>query len=766
MKKTRRWFLNALGRLGLGGTVAPWIAGCSTLRPPPTPAPAPDEHFDLVVVGTGFGGTMTALSIAYSLEAKLRAKAPSAPIRILMLERGTWWTTPTETLQDKKVRTRDFLILKGQPTQEWSALSDYRGMFDLMRRCRYSESRPQGLYDFSAIGKRGLFNLRNDGVSVLRASGVGGGSLIYSKILMRPPETLFDDPRWPGAWRGSAGAALRKDYYRKAVEGISHGVEALVSRDASAITGLTGVSNILTRSAALAPAAFAVNDPVIPPTDGQRPLLRIRIDTQKKLDGRERELIDRARVFQGAIAQLTPHYGTVDLSINDMAFATDAKGAKLKLPGINYCERHGRCNIGCLPGAGQTLNKQLMTAIYGGFDPDSFDPRRPQEGPCRLKRVALQLRPLVQVDHLSEAANGAYLVHCRQRRVEDPAAAPASGVISADRVIIAAGSLGSAELMLRSHQRGLDTEGAEGLRGLSDKLGFGFSPNGDHIALLGETKERVNLTFGPVTTSFGQFAPTAPRAAGFHNVEDQGIPRSLAALTGHGFSVVQKLAHDDGIERFLQALSAALKAWQEIVARSPRRTYPQASAPDLSADRPESEDELTAKMMCVVAQGKDDAIGQFRLEADRLRVARSDGKAFHEDAIYTSIHKTLEGLAAQMRPEGSDARFISPLFDAVPPGMKPMVLTTHPLGGCPMGESVASGVVDEWGRVYRQAQGRAAYFRGLYIADGSAIPTALGVNPALTISAVALRAADKILTEWDEIPAKGTRVATALQCKV
>jgi choline dehydrogenase-like flavoprotein len=318
--------------------------------------------------------------------------------------------------------------------------------------------------------------------------------------------------------------------------------------------------------------------------------------------------------------------------------------------------------------------------------------------------------------------------------------------------------------MLRSRQRSLDTKGAEGLAGLSDKLGFGFSPNGDHIALLGETKERVNLTTGPVTTSFGQFKPDAPQAKGFHNVEDQGIPRSLAALTGQGFDAMEKLANDDAGDRYLAALASSLKAVNEIFRVSPRRTYPASAPADLSSDRPESEDELAVKIMCVVSQGKDDANGQFRLENDRLRVAKTDGKAFHEDPIYASITTTLEGLAEQLRPEGSKARFISPLVDAVLPGRKPVVLTSHPLGGCLMGDSVSTGVVDEWGRVYRQAQGQAAFYRGLYIADGSVIPTALGVNPSLTISAVSLRIADKVLAEWDEIPAKKPRAAAPLQC--
>jgi choline dehydrogenase-like flavoprotein len=97
--------------------------------------------------------------------------------------------------------------------------------------------------------------------------------------------------------------------------------------------------------------------------------------------------------------------------------------------------------------------------------------------------------------------------------------------------------------------------------------------------------------------------------------------------------------------------------------------------------------------------------------------------------------------------------------------MQPTVLTSHALGGCPMSDSAQTGVVDEWGRVFRGEPGPKGVYRGLYIADGSVIPTALGVNPALTISAVALRVAEKVLAEWDQIPASVARTATPLQCK-
>jgi cholesterol oxidase len=58
--------------------------------------------------------------------------------------------------------------------------------------------------------------------------------------------------------------------------------------------------------------------------------------------------------------------------------------------------------------------------------------------------------------------------------------------------------------------------------------------------------------------------------------------------------------------------------------------------------------------------------------------------------------------------------------------------TAHILGGCCMGTSAASGVIDERHRVFG--------YEGLYVIDGSAISANPGVNPSLTITALAERA--------------------------
>jgi cholesterol oxidase len=63
-------------------------------------------------------------------------------------------------------------------------------------------------------------------------------------------------------------------------------------------------------------------------------------------------------------------------------------------------------------------------------------------------------------------------------------------------------------------------------------------------------------------------------------------------------------------------------------------------------------------------------------------------------------------------------------------------ITAHPLGGCPMGKSADEGVVDTECRVFN--------YPGLYVIDGSIVPANPGMNPSLTITALAEHAMSRI----------------------
>src|SRR5499427_7113535 len=234
------------------------------------------HDYTAVVIGTGFGATMTAIPLAQEFTNRNSGKPPEAIETVLMLERGTWWTTPISTVQDKEIKTADFLIGQKQPIQYWSAQNTFRGFLDIFSRC-YRRTKDDniftrlfkslrnedGLYDLMTLGTKGflgLFGGKSDGVSVIRASGVGGGSLVYSNITIRPPDMIFDDPRWPLTWTSQE----RNDYYDLARHAIGFGVlSAILARDARNVpykgTGLPpstvnpGLSNILARTARLDP---------------------------------------------------------------------------------------------------------------------------------------------------------------------------------------------------------------------------------------------------------------------------------------------------------------------------------------------------------------------------------------------------------------------------------------------------------------------------------------------------------------------------------
>jgi choline dehydrogenase-like flavoprotein len=741
----------------------------------------------VVIIGTGFGGTMTAIPLAQKFTDRYKEK-PTEPIEtILMLERGTWWTTPVSTVQDKEIQTAKFLKEdQKQPVQYWSSQNYFRGFLDIFSRCcrRTSDENiftklfkslrnEDGLYDFTMMGTRGflgLFGRKSDGVTVLRASGVGGGSLVYSNITIQPPDFVLDDDRWPTSWTKDE----RDGYYNLARHAIGFSVlSALKARGAHQIpfTGTkmppdpainAGLSNIVARTARLKPHWDVVADPNN--AGNPRGIKRYHANpaapnppdpNAPSFPDRTNALwLDRSRVFQTACKELTSDYGAVDLAINDLPpedsmLGLDPNGVPNdNLPhnyplekSVNYCERQGRCNVGCLPGARHTLNKQLMAAALGKFD-------------AAPTFKNLKIEALCEVDVIRALPEGGYEVQYLKRHHDDPSSFERTSV-TADMVIVSAGCLGTNEIMLRSKERGT-------LPGLSDKVGVGFSTNGDYLAFLEKTAQRASLVRGPVTTSFAHFqtdhAGTGPESARdnanpalFHTVEDQGIPPALASIVGEGLPLIQRLVDKGAGGGFLvrAILRFVKKRAVQLIGEIWRNNRER-------ADFFKSEEERVSNMFAVICMGRDAADGVLRLGKrgeTTLRVSKPDGKNFWEDPVIKAIIESLKRLARQLRPDGTAFEFLNPfLTETAKAAGAQSVASAHPLGGCRMAKSVADGVVDQFGHVFDKTKtGPRPFYEGLFIADASIIPTALGVNPSLTISALSLRVVDKII---EELPPK------------
>src|SRR5437762_14180783 len=75
--------------------------------------------------------------------------------------------------------------------------------------------------------------------------------------------------------------------------------------------------------------------------------------------------------------------------------------------------------------------------------------------------------------------------------------------------------------------------------------------------------------------------------------------------------------------------------------------------------------------------------------------------------------------------------------------LRKTLVTAHPAGGCPIDEDGSHGVVDHFGKLFRDDT--QAVHDGLYVSDGSIIRSALEVNPFLTISALTERIVENIV---------------------
>ena len=126
--------------------------------------------------------------------------------------------------------------------------------------------------------------------------------------------------------------------------------------------------------------------------------------------------------------------------------------------------------------------------------------------------------------------------------------------------------------------------------------------------------------------------------------------------------------------------------------------------------------------MPFLGMGTDSSDGRFELRGDQVEVQWSP---WRNRGLLRAIERVMRDLS-----HGAGGRFVTSLLWRWP---LRKVLTAHPLGGCPMGESATTSAVNDRGEVWGHPN--------LFVVDGSIIPTALAVNPSLTIAALAERAA-------------------------
>ncbi len=143
--------------------------------------------------------------------------------------------------------------------------------------------------------------------------------------------------------------------------------------------------------------------------------------------------------------------------------------------------------------------------------------------------------------------------------------------------------------------------------------------------------------------------------------------------------------------------------------------------------------------MAMLGMGHDDAVGKLIKKNGRWQISWPG----HKEGEYRQmVFREFERLA---QAHGGRYKRLKAFGDNL--------VTVHPLGACGMSDHPGYGSVNHLGQVYDglgggyvdTRTGGPAVHQGLYVSDGSVIPTALGVNPYMTIGALAIRTAEHIL---------------------
>ncbi|MFZ2502305.1 MAG: GMC family oxidoreductase [Nocardioides sp.] len=340
-------------------------------------------------------------------------------------------------------------------------------------------------------------------------------------------------------------------------------------------------------------------------------------------------------------------------------------------PDRNPCSHCGECMTGCRHNAKNTLVKNYLHLA--------------EAAGARI----LPLTTVTAVEPRAKSDGGGYDVHVRstkQRR--------ARRVLTAEQVVFAASALGTQQLLHRMRATGR-------LPRLSARLGELSRTNSESILGAIAPDASIDYSHGVAITS--SFHPDADT-----HVEPVRYGKGSNLMAG-----LQTVLTDEipGVPRWR---TWATEMWRQ------RRTL--AGFYDMKhwSER---------TVIALVMQSRDNSITTYlrRLPGSRFLGGRFvlTSKQGHGEPNPNSIP-----VANETVREMADVIGGNPGGSIGEPFNRP--LTAHFIGGCPIGASAETGVIDGWQRVFGHP--------GLHVVDGAAITANLGVNPSLTITAQAERA--------------------------
>jgi len=348
-------------------------------------------------------------------------------------------------------------------------------------------------------------------------------------------------------------------------------------------------------------------------------------------------------------------------------------------PARTGCVECGSCMTGCRFGAKNTLTKNYLHLA---------------------EQAGAEVVPMTTVTDVAPATGGGWAVRSRSTGPGLPGLRRRTTWL-ADQVVLAAGTHGTQTLLHRMRAEGR-------LPDVSPRLGELTRTNSE--ALLGASSPRVDpardLTRGvAITSSF--FTDETTHVEPVRYGKGSNAMALLQTALAPGAPTWRRWA-------------SVLGAFARDARRSPLATV-RAFAPYRWSER---------TVIALVMQAADNSLTTslaprrlgLPVPARRRRLTSRQGQGEPNPTWIPSGHRAAQLLAEEMG--GVAGGTLGDLAN--------MPMTAHFLGGCPIGPTAATGVLDPYQRVHG--------YPTLHVADGAAVSANLGVNPSLTITAQAERA--------------------------
>ncbi len=420
------------------------------------------------------------------------------------------------------------------------------------------------------------------------------------------------------------------------------------------------------------------------------------------LNGDPRRRLLKTELFQKAAQRVNRKSDLVDINVffgNNFSNPLDIGLQDKNRFGATQtsCTYCGECIVGCNYHAKNTTDLNYLFVAEHRFN-----------AIVRTEHVVTKIVPLSGGGAEDPAASGAngYRVHFVDLRQGTSVA----GFVDAQRVIVSAGTLGTTELLLRAK------EVSKTLPRISDKLGQSFSGNGDFLSFVLGTREPADPNYGPTITQrtdynlFDKFDPTHAFI-----LEDASYPTQLAWFVEGvkpGFLWLGPLYRTARaiLSRILMSKSLGSIGFALSDVLNSDVSYHCAVQLLMGLDRSNGVMSLDENHNLTIDWPFKDSLPLY----DAIVEA---GKKFR-DAVSGDLYSPLPTWAWPLRKN----------------------ITVHPLGGCILANDSTQGVTSADHKTFGQVFG----YDGLYVADGSLLPTAAGANPVATISALCERVAEGI----------------------